>query len=422
MIEPMPRHPKLGPTGLDAQVPTEVVDLQSESRKFAREVMRPVAAELDKMSADDVVRPGSPLHDFLAEVKRTGLADLGALVQLPPEEQALMMPVLMEELGWGDAGLATLSIVRDVAKFTAFRLNSAELIERVGDGLGCFIGTQPDRGSDAIDHLGLETYPGMRPTVGNLTVRREGADYVVHGQSSQWISGAPVASCGILQAACDFGDGFYDLEGRLNYIGLMVPLDEPGVSKSPPLSKIGQRSLPQGAIYFDSVRVPAEFVVAEGIDAHRDLATNLALAKTIVATAFVGVGRAAFDYAFAYTHERSQGGVPLIRHQSVRARIFQMWNRLEASRALVRRAVAYHYGPYGPSAIGSITAKVHATEASFALCQEAMRLFGANGLTPEYPVEKLLRDSQSSLIEDGENTILGINVVAMLARPDSADV
>ena len=65
---------------------------------------------------------------------------------------------------------------------------------------------------------------------------------------------------------------------------------------------------------------------------------------------------------------------------------------------------------------------MHATEASFALCQEAMRLFGANGLTPEYPVEKLLRDSQSSLIEDGENTILGINVVAMLARPDSADV
>jgi len=43
-----------------------------------------------------------------------------------------------------------------------------------------------------------------------------------------------------------------------------------------------------------------------------------------------------------------------------------------------------------------------------------MRLFGAAGLTPEYPLEKLLRDCQASLIEDGENNLLGLNAVGLL--------
>jgi acyl-CoA dehydrogenase len=408
--------PALGLTGLDGEVPDEVADVQRQARRFARDVMRPLAAELDTMSAADAVAAGSPIHDFFVEVKRAGIADMGSLAELEPGLQALMMPALMEELGWGDAGLAMLSLARDFAKFAAYATNSAEVIERVGDGFGCFLCTQPDRGSDAIDHLGLDTHPGARPPVGNLTVRKVGADFVVHGQSSDWISGSPIATCGIAYAACDFGDGFYGEDGRLNYIGLVIPFDEPGVSKGRPLDKLGQRSLPQGPVFFDSVRIPAVYVVATHDEAHQELARSLTIAKSIVATTFVGVARAAFDHAFSYVHEREQGGVPLIRHQLVRARIFGMWRKLEASRALVRRALAYHFGPYGPSPVGGITAKVHSTETAYELAQEAMRLFGGNGLTPEYPIEKLLRDCQASLIEDGENNVLGLNAVSLLSQ------
>ena len=408
--------PNLGPTGLDAELPTEVADVQREARRFAENVMRPLAAELDTMSAADVVAPGSPIHQFFDEVQRAGLADMSTLGTLEPSLQALMMPVLMEELGWGDAGLAMLSLARDFAKFAAYSTNNAEVIERFSDGFGCFLCTQPDRGSDSIDHLNLDTYPGARPPVGNLTVKRSGADFIVRGQSSDWISGSPIASCGIAYAACDFGDGFYGDENRLNYIGLIVPFDEPGVSKGRPLEKLGQRSLPQGAVFFDDVRVPEAYVVAAGDDAHRELAAALTIAKSIVATAFVGVGRAAFDHAFTYVHEREQGGVPLIRHQAVRHRVFAMWRKLESSRSLVRRALQYHYGPYGPSPVGGITAKVHSTEIAYELAQEAMRLFGGNGLTLEYPIEKLLRDCQASLIEDGENNVLGLNAVSMLSQ------
>ena len=408
--------PTLGPTGLDSELPVEVADLQKEARRFARNVMRPLAAELDRMSAADAVKPASPLHDFHDEVRKLGFSDMSAMAQNEPSTQATILPVLMEELGWGDAGLGMLSMARDFAKLAAAGTGSAEVIERIGDSFGCFLCTQPDRGSDSIDHLGLDTYPGVRPPIGNMTIRRDGSDFIINGQSSAWISGAPIASCAIAYAACDYGNGFYEPSGRLNNVGILIPFDEQGVTKGPALEKLGQRTLPQGAIYLDSVRLPKEFVVAELEDAHKALADALTFAKTLVATAHVGVARAAFDYSFEYVHERKQGGVPLIKHQSVRARIFNMWRKLEASRALVQRAVRYHFGPYGPNSVGGITAKVHSTEAAYEIVQEAMRLFGGYGLTPEYPIEKLLRDVQASLIEDGENNLLGLNAVGLLSE------
>jgi acyl-CoA dehydrogenase len=406
----------LGPTGLDVDVPAEVSGVQDQARRFARDVMRPLADELDKMPAGDVVREGSPVYDFFDEIRTSGLPNMATLAQRDVSFQTSMLPVLMEELGWGDAGLGMLAMARDFVKLAAYNTGSDEVIQRVGDGFGCFLATQPDRGSDAIDHLGLDSYPGARLPVGNLTVKREGSDFIVSGQSSPWVSGAPIATCGIAYAACDFGDGFYGKDDKLNYIGVLIPFDEKGVKKCPPIEKLGQRSLPQGATVFDSVRVPEEFVVAELDDAHHQLDFALTYAKTIVATAFVGVGRATFDHAFTYVHERRQGGTQLIRHQAVRARVFSMWRKLEASRGLVRRAVAYHFGPYGPSPVGGITAKVHSTETAYELAQEAMRLFGARGLTPEYPIEKLLRDCQASLIEDGENNLIGLNAIGLLSE------
>jgi acyl-CoA dehydrogenase len=407
---------RLGSTGLDGDMPTEVLQIREQAHRFASNVMRPLAASLDRMSAADVVRKGSPIYDFFAEVRKIGLVDMAALAQEAPQMQAMILPVLLEELGWGDCGLGMLSMARDFTKFAALATGSQEVIQRVDDGFGCFLATQPDRGSDAIDHLCLNSFPGARLPIGNLTVKLNGSDYIVNGQSSAWVSGAPIATCGIAYAACDSDGGFYNEKGHLNYIGLLVPFDEPGVSKGPPLEKLGQRPLPQGAVFFDNVRVPKDFVVAQLDQAHRELEVALTFAKTIVATAFVGVGRAAYDHALGYVHERRQGGVELIKHQGVQARLFGMWRNLEASRALTRRAVSYHFGPHGPHGLGGITAKIHSTESALQISIEAVRLFGAYGLTHEYPIEKLLRDCMAALIEDGENNILGLNAANYLSQ------
>jgi len=52
--------------------------------------------------------------------------------------------------------------------------------------------------------------------------------------------------------------------------------------------------------------------------------------------------------------------------------------------------------------------KVTCTELAFQVADEALQLFGGNGLTREYPLEKLFRDARAARIEDGENNLLSM--------------
>ena len=123
---------------------------------------------------------------------------------------------------------------------------------------------------------------------------------------------------------------------------------------------------------------------------------------------FTGVAQAAFDLALDYAHERRQGGVPIIRHQSVQQRLFHMYRKVEISRALTRRVVLFNNTAPVPALQAAMTAKVTGTQHCFEVCSDALQIFGGNGLTREYPMEKLLRDARASMIEDGCNEILSI--------------
>ena len=62
----------------------------------------------------------------------------------------------------------------------------------------------------------------------------------------------------------------------------------------------------------------------------------------------------------------------------------------------------------GPQVAPSIASKVTATQTAFEVASDALGLFGGNGLSREYPIEKLLRDARASMIEDGSNDVLGL--------------
>ncbi|MNG12028.1 Acyl-CoA dehydrogenase [compost metagenome] len=118
------------------------------------------------------------------------------------------------------------------------------------------------------------------------------------------------------------------------------------------------------------------------------------------------MARSAFELALAYCHERKQGGQLLINHQLTRYRIGDMLRRVELCRAVARRSLAYaRLSPQGhPCATAS--AKVTVTEEAMRVVSDALQLFGGNGLTREYPMEKLFRDARAAQIEDGENMML----------------
>lgn len=407
--------PRLGMTGLDGDLSEEERAIQDATHAFAAGVMRPIGTQLDKMTAEQVVAPDSPLWGFLKQVKETGLIDLKTLSGMSSQQKARIVPVIFEELGWGDSGLAILSLVSTFPAFAAYSTGDPELIERFGSSLGCWPGTQPDRGNDIVDIDTTELHPGTRHGRGNLIARVVGDEVVISGQTSAWVSAAPIAECGFVFCQCDYGDGLWNEKGGLNYIAALVPFDL-GVTKGKPLEKLGQRPLPQGELFFNDVVIPKKYVIAGKDNSYGTFFGAITFGNMEMGFTFTGVARAAFEHALAYAHERQQGGTHLINHQSVRQRIFDMWRKVETSRALARRVAEYNYGPLGPHLLGSITSKTYVTQSAFEVANEALQMFGGNGLTKEYPMEKLLRDARAALIEDGENNLLSLKGGSWLSR------
>ena len=409
-------NPKLGLTGLESNLSEEELLIQSTVHKFAERVMRPIGQKLDRMSPDEVVAAGSPLWSYLKQFGETGILDLAAFAEMDNAKKARIIPIIFEELGWGDPGLSLLSMVAAFPAFAAYLSGDQELIERFGGLIGCWAATQPDRGGDLVDIDTTELHPGTRQNRGNLVAKVVNNEVVIDGQTSAWVSGAPIAQCTLLYCQCDYGDGLWNKQGGLNYIAVLVPFDLKGISKGKPLSKLGQRPLPQGEIFFDQVVVPNKYVVAGKEDSYGSFFGALTFGNMEMAITFTGVARAAYEHALAYVHERNQGGTRLINHQSVRMRLFDMWRKVESARAIAHRVFHYNYGPNGPHLLASITSKTYATQAAFDVANEALQLFGGNGLATEYPMEKLMRDARAALIEDGENYLLSLKGGTYLSR------
>ncbi|MDS0857097.1 acyl-CoA dehydrogenase family protein [Burkholderia pseudomultivorans] len=400
--------PAVGLTGFETPLGEEESAIQHTVHRFARDVLRPIGRELDRMTPKEVIAPGSPYWAAIVESAKLGL-DPQLIAQFPPDTAVRIESLIGEELGWGDAGLAVSIGAATMPLMMAQTVGNRELIEMCAGKVGCWMNTQPDRGSDAAILYRQELDARGRQPVGNVTAKVGADEIVINGQSSAWISNGSVAQVALAYMAADYGDGFYGEGERsqfTNGIAMILPLDLPGVSRGKPLDKIGQRSLPQGEIYFDNVKVPKRFAIALKDDYLGNLASTWSYAGTHMCQVFVGVARAAFELALAYCHERRQGGALLMDHQMTHLRIGEMLRRLEMARAIARRSLAFSRMSPQSHPYATAQAKVSVTEEAMKITHEAFQLFGGNGTTREFPIEKLFRDVRSALIEDGENYIL----------------
>ena len=398
--------PTVGLTGFETPLSEIEVAVQDSVHRFAREVLRPIGRELDRMTAEEVIAPGSPYYSVFAEVAKLGL-DTGAFGELDADVAVRLESLIGEELGWGDAGLGVSIAVAGFPIEMARAAGNQELVDLCTGRIGCWMITHPDKGSDvgAFD-LQREWVPGAPGNKGNMFAKVGPDEIVISGQCSAWVSNGAIAQVALGYLTADYGDGYFGADGRPNGVAAIIPLDLPGVSRGKPLEKIGQRSLPQGEIYFDNVRIPRRFAISLKDEYYGSVASAWSYAGTHMSQLFTGVARSAFEMALAYCHERKQGGQLLIDHQLTRYRLGDMMRRVELCRGVARRSLAYaRLTPQGhPWATAS--AKVTVTEEAERVVLEAFRLFGGNGTTREYPIEKLVRDVRAALIEDGENTML----------------
>lgn len=400
-------------TGLEPRPSQIEASILAGAHRFAEKVMRPIGRELDALhDPNQVIAPGSRLWEMLGEYRKLGLS-VGTLMELPPEERGRITSSVYEELGWGDGGLAIVLGACTVPWTVMHAMQNKALLEQYPeDRIGCWGITEPDHGSDILDFGRQAAYPDSSYGRPNCVVRIDGKELVITGQKSAWMSNGPIAQLCCLFAAFDDGSG------EFKQCCVIVPLDRPGVSRGKVLDKLGQRALPQGEVFFDAVRVPLDHMVARpGAEYEQAMYVLLAEANAGMGSLWVGVARAAYEHALEYAHTRKQGGVPIARHQNVRYRLFHMFRKLEAARALARRVMFFNHTMPVPAIQGSIAAKITATQTAFDLASDAVQMFGGNGVTREYPVEKLLRDARSSMIEDGCNEFLAIKGGSFLVDP-----
>ena len=393
---------------LDLNLNEEDIALRDATRQFAEQEMRPTAAALDKLSAEEAVADDSPLWPFLKKAYSLGYHKLlipecyGGLGLSP-----LQVSLVLEELGWGSLGLGVQLAVASFPFYLACSTGREELIEKFvipycnctdGSIRGCWGITEPEHGSDVL--AAGEDYFSSPTMKGGVRGRIEGDELVINGQKSAWVSGGTIATHTLLHLQIDPEKGFAGSGVCI------VPLDLPGVSKGKPLEKIGQRDLNQGEIYFDDVRVPLEYLLIDPDFYVPALDTILAAANLCMANWSIGLSRAAFEEALTYCRERVQGGRPLIEHYTTKQRLFTMFTRTETQRAITRAATNLNFNISPPLVEYSLVAKIQSTEMAFANTHDAIQLLGGNGLTREYLTEKLFRDARATLIEDGSNETL----------------
>ncbi len=402
---------------IDCDLSEDERDIRDLVHRFAAEVMRPAGQALDRRSAEQVCARDSIVWEVHRKWDELGVRMFtGGATDFTPAQLARLNCMVTEELGWGDAGLAISLGAAEFPAMLAQTSQNPELMEAFAvSKIGCWAITEPDHGSDSLDLGGNGGAPGLvKP---NCVARRDGDDYVISGQKAAWVSNGPIAEAAALYTAVDNGDGVKGCGV------LLVDLTSAGVSRGKPLEKLGQRPLPQGEVFFDDVRVPVMNLVIPPEMYPMGMELTLCTANGYMGSTFVGCARAAFEAALEYAKQRVQGGVPIIQHQAIKMKLFEMFRKVEAARSLNRRVVHYNVvnNPFFGAAPGSfpavqyaIASKVTSTQTAFEVASEALQVFGGNGLSHEYPVEKLLRDARASLIEDGTNEVLALHAAEKL--------
>jgi len=129
----------------------------------------------------------------------------------------------------------------------------------------------------------------------------------------------------------------------------------------------------------------------------------------------VGMARAAFEAALAYSLERESFGKPIFEHQAVNFRLADMATRIEVARQMVHHAAALRDAGR-PCLKEASMAKLFASEMAESVCSDAIQIHGGYGYVSDFPVERIYRDVRVCQIYEGASDIQRLVIGRSLAR------
>ncbi len=375
------------------ELPEDVKMLQELAMDFTRREIMPRAEYYDQ--SDEWP------WEIFQKAREVGLVNLNI-----PEEYggmgatALEECVIAESMAYGCSGIQTALMLNQLATLPLLIAGSDEQKRRylpwiADDGkVAAYCMTEPDAGSDVA---------GIKSTA----IRRRDA-YVLNG-SKTWITDGPVASFYAVFAKTDPDAGHSGISCFL------VERDWPGVSTSKPLAKMGQHAAQACQVFFENVEVPECNRLGDEGEGFRIAMKAFDKSRPGVATAAVGVARRALDEAVAYAGDRTAFGQPISHFQGVGFILADMAIRVEAGRHLAYKA-AWDVDRGVRNTMSAAMAKAYCAEAAMKNATDAVQVFGGNGYSKEFPVEKLMRDAKIYQIYEGTTQIQQMIIMRELYR------
>ena len=370
---------------MDFELSDELKALVHVAREFATEKITPFVAEWDAR------------HYFPYEEVIKPMGELGFLGTVIPEEYG------GNDMGW----VATMIVTEEIARacsalrvqinmetvgcaFPILRHGSEALKRKYipklvsGESLGGFAITEATAGSDVV----------------SMKSRAEdkGDHWLLNG-SKGWISNANIADVVIYYAHTTPGAGGKGLSA------FVVELKNVEGVRTAEWAKLGTHLSPTGEVTLENVRVPKENILGKPGEGAAIVFGSLNNTRLQAAAGAVGLAQACLDEVTKYCNDREQFGQKIGQFQMNQDMVAQMVTEIEAARLLVYRAAwQKDQGNLG-NTLEVAQAKYFAGEAVTKAANYAMRILGAYGYSPEYPVERFYRDAPTYFMVEGSANI-----------------
>ena len=377
------------------------IQLQEWVHQFSEDVIRPAAEEWDEREEFPF-----PVVEQAAEV---GLYSWEFLANgMMGDKTGLTLPVAIEELFWGDAGIGMAIMGSGLAAAGIVASGTQEQVlewvpqcyGEAGDlKIGAFCASEPDAGSDVGGYRTRAVYD-------------EASDEWILNGTKAWITNGGLADIHVVVAVVE-----PELKSR-GHASFIVPPNTPGLSQGQKYKKHGIRASHTAEVVLDDVRIPGSCLlgnkeklderiarVKEGKPGNAQAAMQTFEAtRPAVAAQAIGVARAAYEYALEYAKEREAFGRPIIMNQGISFMLADMATEIDAARMLTWRAawLGTHQG--FKNAEGSM-AKLKAGRVATWVTERAIQILGGYGYVREYPVERWHRDAKIHDIFEGTEQI-----------------
>jgi acyl-CoA dehydrogenase len=391
-----------GAAGQDVTFSLELTQDQKDIRDwvhgFAADVVRPAAHEWDE-------KEQTP-WPIIQEATKIGLYGFEGLAQFFADPTGLTLPIVNEELFWGDAGIGMSIMGTALAVAAIFGQGSGE---QIGEWIPRCFGTQDDIKVAAF----CASEPNAGSDISGLRTRAKfdeaAGEWVINGQKA-WATNGGISDVHVVIATVD------PELGSKGHAAFVVPMSEAkGISQGSKVSKHGLRASHTADVFLDDCRIPAGYVlggkeklderlarVREGKKSNSQAAMQtFESSRPTVGSQALGIARAAYEYALDYSKEREQFGRKIIENQSIAFTLARMKMEIDAARLLVWRASWMGRNQVRfENAEGSMS-KLKSGEVAVWATERAIQILGGNGYTREYPVERWHRDAKIYDIFEG---------------------